>query len=185
MRHLLLVIKWRGRNQSANIIEIFDVDVEGDGSCCDDYIRTNIVGSPASEENVQLISNVVQTVGRATFNGKNVLNVNRFKNVTVLMTSSDLTMCKKYKEYVTHVTRRMQQGDTFQAAVTGANEKIRESANFLRHSKLRELERIRGVLLFCHSTFSNYRTIYPQLTVLPQEVASCFRKQSRLSSCVY
>ena len=39
-------------------------------------------------------------IGLATFNGRNVLNDNGFRNVTVLMTSNDLTMCIKYQSYV-------------------------------------------------------------------------------------
>ena len=82
------------------------------------------------------VSNVVQTLGRATFNGRNVLNDNGFRNVT-------------------HVARRMQQGDTFAAAFTGANEKIPYSANFLQHSPFRELGRIKGALSSASDFFNN------------------------------
>jgi hypothetical protein len=41
-------------------------------------------------------------IGLATFNGRNVRNDNGFHNVTVLMTSNDLTMCIKYQSYVNH-----------------------------------------------------------------------------------
>ena len=47
------------------------------------------------------------------------------------------------QNYINHVARRMQQGDSFAAAVTGANEKIPGSADFLRHT-FRELGRIKG-----------------------------------------
>jgi hypothetical protein len=62
------------------------------------------------------VSNVVQTLGLATFNGRNVLNDNGFRNVTVLMTSNDLSICIKYQNYVNHVARRMQQENTFATA---------------------------------------------------------------------
>mgnify|MGYP001033789480 CR=1 FL=1 len=91
-------------------------------------------------------SNVVQTLGRATFNGRSVLNENGFDKVTVLMTSNDLTMCVKIQNYVNQVAHRMQQGDTFAQAMIGANEKLPDSANWLRHT-FRELGRIKGIFL--------------------------------------
>jgi hypothetical protein len=95
------------------------------------------------------ISNVVQALGRATFNGKDVLNENGFQNVTVLMTRSDLTMCINHQKFVNFVARQVLQGDTFATAVTGFNEKVPDSANFLQHSRFRELGRIKGeTLLF-------------------------------------
>ncbi len=92
-------------------------------------------------------SNVVQTLGRATFNGRSVLNENGFDKVTVLMTSNDLTMCVKIQNYVNQVAHRMQQGDTLAQAMTGANEKLPDSANWLRHTP-RELGRIKGMFLY-------------------------------------
>ena len=78
--------------------------------------------------------NVKQTLGRATFNGKDELNKNGFKHVTVLMTSSDYVLCSKIQKYINHVVNRMQKGDSFSAAMTGVNEKIPGSADFLRHT---------------------------------------------------
>ena len=43
------------------------------------------------------ISNVVQTLGRATFNGKHLLIENGFDNVTVLMTSKTSPCVERYK----------------------------------------------------------------------------------------
>jgi hypothetical protein len=90
-------------------------------------------------------SNVVQTLGRATFNGRSVLNENGFENVTVLMTSNDLTMCVKTQNYVNHIAHRMQKGDSFAAAMTGANEEIPDTANWIRHT-FREPGRIKGTI---------------------------------------
>ena len=90
-------------------------------------------------------SNVVQTLGRATFNGRTVLNENGFDNVTVLMTSNDLTMCVKIQNYVNHIAYRMQKGDNFAAAMTGANEEIPDTANWIRHT-FREPGRIKGTI---------------------------------------
>lgn len=91
-------------------------------------------------------SNVVQTLGRATFNGRNVLNENGFNKITVLMTSNDLTMCVKIQNYVNHIADRMQQGDSLAAAMTGTNEEIPDTANWIRHT-FRELGRVKGVIL--------------------------------------
>jgi len=89
-------------------------------------------------------STIVQTLGRATFNGRNVLKENGFDCVRVLTTSSDYTVCIKKQNYINEVSQRIQLGDTFAAAVTGANHKIPDSANFLRHT-FREVGRIKGM----------------------------------------
>ncbi len=89
-------------------------------------------------------SNVSQALGRATFYGRKVLNNNGFDKVTVLMTSNDLTMCLKMQNYINYIAHRLKQGDTYTAAVTGANVKIPDDANWLRHT-FRELGRIKGV----------------------------------------
>ena len=112
------------------------------------------------------VSNVVQTLGRTTFNGRNVLNENGFCNVTVLMSMNDHNMCIKCQNYVNHVARRMQQGDTFAAAVTGANEKIPDSANFLQHSHFRELGRIKGALFSASAFFDNWITSTHRLNAI-------------------
>ena len=112
------------------------------------------------------VSNVVQTLGRTTFNGRNVLNENGFRNVTVLMTMNDHNMCIKYQNYVNHIARQMQQGDTFAAAVTGANEKIPDSANFLQHSHFRELGCIKGALFSASAFFDNWITSTHRLNAI-------------------
>ena len=91
-------------------------------------------------------SNVVQTLGRASFNGRNVLNENGFGKVTVLMTSNDLTMCVKIQNYINHIADRVQQGDSLSAAMTGTNEEIPDTANWIRHT-FRELGRVKGTIV--------------------------------------
>ena len=92
-------------------------------------------------------SNVVQAMGRATFNGKKVLNKNGFKNVTFLTKRNDLTASVKMNKYIDHVDHRVQQGDDFAAAVTGANVKIPDNAVWLRDTN-REVGRIKGVFSY-------------------------------------
>ena len=58
MEKLLLVIKWRERNQSANIIEVFDEKIVVDDNFCDDYISMNIMGSPNDDANVEMSKDV-------------------------------------------------------------------------------------------------------------------------------
>lgn len=102
-------------------------------------------------------STVIQTIGRATGNGGNVLKENGFDCVRVLTTSNDLTLCIKYRKYIREISDRMRGGDTFEQAVslfifqvpiflheshlhlavtqmTGANTKISDDANFIRHT---------------------------------------------------
>ena len=66
------------------------------------------------------ISTIVQTLGRATFNGKDTLKENGFDCVRVLTTSSDYTLCEKVQSYINVVAQRIELGDTFAQAVTGA-----------------------------------------------------------------
>ena len=66
------------------------------------------------------ISTIVQTLGRATFNGKATLKDNGFDCVRVLTTSNDYTLCTKVQNYINVVASRMEFGDTFAEAVTGA-----------------------------------------------------------------
>ncbi|KAL7540610.1 hypothetical protein ACHAXR_010249 [Thalassiosira sp. AJA248-18] len=90
------------------------------------------------------ISTIVQTLGRATFNGSNLLQDNGFDCIRVLTTSNDYTTCVKKQNYINQVAHRIQLGDDFPAAVTGANEKMADSANFLRHT-FREIGRVKGM----------------------------------------
>jgi hypothetical protein len=51
------------------------------------------------------ITNVAQTLGRPTGNGRSVLKENGFDSVTVLTTSNDLTICIKMQNYITKKKR--------------------------------------------------------------------------------
>ena len=57
---------------------------------------------------------------------------------------SDYDVCVKAQNYMDHIaSRTMQLGDSLKAAMTGANEQIPGSADFLRHT-FRELGKIKG-----------------------------------------
>ena len=89
-------------------------------------------------------SNVVQTLGRATFNGKSVLEENGFKHVTLLTTGSDYTMALKTQQFVKNVYERYKQGESFVEAATGATTVMPDGTNFLRHSTFREIGVLKG-----------------------------------------
>jgi hypothetical protein len=80
------------------------------------------------------ISTLIQTLGRATGNNRDVLNANGFNSVTTLIPNNDLTVCNKMQNYLNEVVRRTGEGDTLSEAMTGANEKISDGANFFRHT---------------------------------------------------
>ena len=63
------------------------------------------------------ITNVAQTLGRPTGNGRSVLKENGFDSVTVLTTSNDLTICIKMQNYITEINKKIKEGDTFEEAV--------------------------------------------------------------------
>ncbi len=87
--------------------------------------------------------NVVQTLGRATFNGKKILKDNGFENVTVLTNKKDLDMAMSVQKYLEELESRVKSGETFSDAVTGAKNKISDTANFVRRT-FREIGMLKG-----------------------------------------
>lgn len=63
-------------------------------------------------------SSVSQTIGRATGNGKSVLQENGFDCVRVLTTHNDLILCTKMRNYMKEISDRMNHGDTLEQAVS-------------------------------------------------------------------
>ena len=80
------------------------------------------------------MEDMIQTLGRGTFNGKDVLRKNGFKYVTVLSTAQDLVCARKYHVLTEFIQRRMEEGDTLLEALSGKNTKIPDTANPFRHS---------------------------------------------------
>lgn len=85
-------------------------------------------------------SNVVQTLGRATFNGKSILKENGFSHVTMLTNHQDLRMASKMQEFIEEIYRRIENGCDFYDAVKN---EMHDNANFLRHTS-RELGLLKG-----------------------------------------
>jgi hypothetical protein len=89
-------------------------------------------------------SNVVQAMGRATGNWKSVLESNGFNHSKILTASNDYTMAMKVDAYNEEVSRRVKDdGKSFYEAMTGADEKMPDAANFLRHT-FREIGQLKG-----------------------------------------
>ena len=80
------------------------------------------------------IATLIQTLGRATGNCRDVLNANGFNCARVLTTNNDLTVCNKMQNYINEISHRVCEGDTLSQAMTGANKKMPDAANFLRHT---------------------------------------------------
>lgn len=80
------------------------------------------------------VSTLIQTLGRVTGNNRDVLNANDIACVTVLATDKDLISGIKTQNYVNEVCCRIGQGDTLSQAMTGANKKMPDEANFFRHT---------------------------------------------------
>ena len=79
--------------------------------------------------------NVIQALGRGTFNGKNILKDNGHDHVTVLTQKEDLAMCTKYYKYQDEVQVRLSSGETTEEAMTGSKTKFEDDANFWRHTE--------------------------------------------------
>jgi hypothetical protein len=82
---------------------------------------------------------VTQTLGRGTGCGMSVLQENGFEHVTVLSTSQDLALVKKYPNFTAWYNYRKDQGDSFMEVLTGANEKIPDSANYFKEGASRKV----------------------------------------------
>ena len=79
------------------------------------------------------LSTLMQTLGRVTGNNRDVLDANG-AIVTVLITNKDLTACNKMQNYINEISYRVGKGDTISQAMTGANKKMSDGANFFRHT---------------------------------------------------
>jgi hypothetical protein len=66
------------------------------------------------------IENLVQSLGRATFNGNDLLASNDHSSVTCLMESQDFAVVKKHIAYVQEIQRRLDQGETLDEAMRGS-----------------------------------------------------------------
>ena len=80
------------------------------------------------------IEDVIQTLGRGTFNGRDVLEKNGFQNVTVLCEWRDLMTAKSYHSLTEFIQWRMQEGDTLGEAISGKKVKLPEHANAFRYT---------------------------------------------------
>ncbi len=76
-------------------------------------------------------STVIQTLGRATFNGKSVLQKNGFDHVKCLTTEDDYKLSVNHSKYIKGVVERVKKGDSLAEAVNGANKQFPDIADFL------------------------------------------------------
>lgn len=63
-------------------------------------------------------SSVAQTIGRVTGNSRDILEENGFDCVRVLSTYADLTLTVKMGNYMKEIGVRVNQGETFEQAVS-------------------------------------------------------------------
>eukprot|EP00957_Ditylum_brightwellii_P164165 12499343-Ditylum_brightwellii.AAC.1 len=113
--------------------------------------------------------NVVQAMGRATFNGRSVLSGNGMQNVTLLTTSNDYVMARKVQNYIGDVHRQLQKGIVFHEAASGAIEKLPDSANFLRHTP-RQIGQLKGQREIWKNLTSFYAPNYNALNSDEEEI---------------
>lgn len=87
--------------------------------------------------------NVIQAMGRATFNGKNILTQNGFGHVTLLSTATDFTMAQRALNFIDQVQRRVNEGEKLVDVIRGNLQEFKDTANFLRFTN-RELGQLQG-----------------------------------------
>lgn len=80
------------------------------------------------------LSTVIQTLGRATFNGKDTLQTNGFQHVTILTTQMDYEIGISVQCYIDEVSSRVKNGESFKDALTGSNKKHSDAANWVDKS---------------------------------------------------
>lgn len=90
------------------------------------------------------IEDINQTLGRGTFNGRDVLEANDVLHVTVLTTAEDLVFARKYPMLTEFSSKSLDSGDTRVGALTGKNEKIPDCTNVLRHKRSKGRTRFRA-----------------------------------------
>jgi len=78
------------------------------------------------------VENFIQALGRATFNGKSVLEQNGHSHVTYLMPGHDANIAPAYDSFVKEIHRRCMNGDSLNQAMSGANGKLPDKTNYLR-----------------------------------------------------
>lgn len=83
------------------------------------------------------IENYVQSVGRATFVGKNLLEENGHSHVTALMPTADWNMVKAWQKYILEFDRRVSLGERVLDAMSGAKEALPEYADYLQFTTRR------------------------------------------------
>ena len=88
-------------------------------------------------------STVLQTIGRATFNGKSILIENGFETVKILTTQNDFRTSRKTQKFISEVHKRMKKGNTLAEALEGTSQKYPHSLNIL-HNTFREIGKIKG-----------------------------------------
>jgi hypothetical protein len=77
---------------------------------------------------------VMQTLGRATFRGKEALKKNGLDHVTILMPKTDFVMSVAYQRFILEIQARINKGESLDNAMSGATSKLPDAANFKRHS---------------------------------------------------
>ncbi len=88
-------------------------------------------------------STVIQTLGRATFNGLSVLQKNGFDHVKCLTKEDDYTLSVHHPKYIKGVIERVRKGDSLAEAVACADKKFPSFADILAKTP-REIGKMPG-----------------------------------------
>lgn len=72
----------------------------------------------------QCIEQLIQGLGRATFNGRSVLIANGFKHVTVLVPANDWDSARSYPKFQQELRQRLMQGDNLADLLDGTSSEV-------------------------------------------------------------
>ena len=89
----------------------------GDSFRSDHRVPTHILVSLGKSQSLE---NLVQALGRATFNGKECLVKNGFQQVTVLMPPEDWDVAQAYPKFQREVHDRVAKGESLQSLLNGS-----------------------------------------------------------------
>jgi hypothetical protein len=83
------------------------------------------------------VDQVIQVLGRATFNGKKILEKNGHEAVVYLTRKFDAYVAPKHDECMEIIQQRSNDGETLDEILSGTKSKLPDSANYLCHTPRR------------------------------------------------
>ena len=130
----------------------------GVGFRCEERVPTHYIQSYGQGYSLE---KTIQSLGRATFIGKSVLNRLGFSSVRIMASQSDLEAAKAYQRFQVAVYRSIVAGQSLSEAMNGSLKLLPAEANFARLTS-RKMGEIKGLRrLYNHDAFEESEELHP------------------------